>query len=241
MNAIPHICVSEVTDSVLTTDLLYVLFTSGSTGVPKGVMITHGGIIDLIEWVADYLNVDSTSVFGNQTLLYFSFSVYDIYLNIKSGATTYIVPQDLFLKPKSLMQYLFVNKISTLVWVPSALKLVSRFHALQSPYLPELREVWFGGEAMSAADLNQWIEVYDKVNFVNLYGSTEVTDTCTFYKVPGMLDPTKPIPIGKPCRNKEIILLDKDNHIVKDSEQGEICVRGCGLSQGYICDEDITV
>lgn len=232
--------IQKVSKTVLDTDLLYVLFTSGSTGTPKGVMISQQGLIDFTEWATDYFEVDSSFVFGNQCPFYFSFSVWDIYLTLKNGATAYIIPRELFSYPADLMKYLYEKRINTVVWVPSALCMISTFRALNSPHLDALKNVWFGAEVMPVKQLNRWIQAYPSVRFVNTYGSTEVMDTCTIYEVNRKLDDAELLPIGENCKNKEVILLDSENKVVAHGEVGEICVRGRGIAYGYYNDREKT-
>lgn len=231
--------VDEATDHVLDSDLLYVLFTSGSTGVPKGVMISEQGVIDFVEWATDFLNVDDTFIFGNQTAFYFNFSIYEIYLTLKNGATTYIIPHDLFSYPGELMQYLHDSEINTLIWVPSALIMLSSFRALRSPYLEKLRDVWFGAESMPVKHLNQWMDNYPDVRFYNLFGPTEATELSA-YKIDRRFEESDLLPIGNACRNKEILLLDENDQLVTEKGSGEICVRGRSIAYGYYNDPERT-
>lgn len=234
--SIDYKAISDCTDLILDSDLLYVLFTSGSTGVPKGVMISERGVIDFVEWATEYFNIDDTYIFGNQTPFYFSFSIYEIYLTIKNGATTYIIPHELFSYPGELMQYLYDRDINTIIWVPSALCMISAFRALESPYLPKLKNVWFGAEVMPAKQLNRWRKSYPNVDFYNLFGPTEVTDTCMAYKIDREIQDTEMLPIGNACRNKEILLLTENDQLAQGDDIGEICVRGSGLAYGYYND-----
>lgn len=237
---IDYFNLNDANDKILDSDLVYVLFTSGSTGIPKGVMISEKGLIDFVEWATEYFNIDDEFVFGNQTPFYFSFSIYEIYLTIKNGATTYIIPHELFSYPGELMKYLYERKINTIIWVPSALCMVSTFRALKEPYLPELRRVMFGAEVMPAKQLNRWISAYPNVEFYNLFGPTEVTDTCSAYKIERKIEDDEAIPIGLSCRNKEMLLLNEVDELVKGNEVGEICVRGSGMAYGYYNDDQRT-
>ena len=232
--------IDKVVSDIIGSDIMYVLFTSGSTGVPKGVIISHQALVDFIEWGSAEFKIDDTYIFGNQTPLYFSMSVFDVYQTIRNGATLYLIPQKLFSLPAALVQYMFDNKINTVFWVPSALTFLSTLKALKSPFLPELKNVFFGGEVMPVKQLNRWIEVYPDVKYVNFYGPTEVTDTCTFYVVNRTFENQETLPMGHACRNMDVFLLDENNMPVKDGEIGEVCVRGIGLSYGYYNAPDKT-
>ena len=126
------------------TDLLYVLFTSGSTGVPKGVTINHRSVIDYIDWVTETFDITEEDSFGNQAPFYFDNSILDIYSTIKSGATTYISPKNLFAQPVPLLEYLKDKKINTIFWVPSALIVVAKLKAFRNVDLSDtLQRVLF--------------------------------------------------------------------------------------------------
>lgn len=233
--------IHSVTKKIIDTDILYVLFTSGSTGTPKGVIISHRGIVDLTEWAVDKFSFDNTSIMANQTPFYFSMSVFDIYQTLRNGSTTYIVPHQLFSFPAKLMKYLNEHKINTLIWVPSALCYISALRALNSPHLDSLRNIFFGGEVMPVKQLNKWMKEYPNVKFVNLYGPTEVTDTCAFYEITRSFDDSEMLPIGEACRNKDILLLGERDELITDNGiTGEICVRGSGIAYGYYNDLEKT-
>ncbi len=225
--------VKSVTDRVIDTDILYVLFTSGSTGTPKGVIISHRALIDFIEWGKEEFDIDSSFIFGNQTPFYFSMSVLDIYQCLKNGATMHIVPQKLFSFPGLLMEYLQERRVNIINWVPSALKLVATLHALRSPYLTELKRVFFGGEVMPVKYLNMWKAEYPNVVYVNLYGPTEGTDTCTYYVVDREFSNDERIPMGRVCKNVDVFLLTEDDKLAEEGEIGEVCIRGTGVALGY--------
>lgn len=225
--------VKAVTEKVIDTDILYVLFTSGSTGTPKGVIIPHRALIDFIEWGKEEFSIDDSFIFGNQTPFYFSMSVLDIYQTLKNGGTMHIVPQKLFSFPGLLMEYLQERKVNIINWVPSALGMVATLHALRSPYLPELKRVFFGGEVMQVKYLNMWKAEYPDVTYVNLYGSTEATDTCTYYVVDREFSNDERIPMGRVCKNADVFLLTEDDKLAEDGEIGEVCVRGTSVALGY--------
>lgn len=216
------------------TDLLYVLFTSGSTGVPKGVTINHRSVIDYIDWVTETFEITEADSFGNQAPFYFDNSILDIYSTIKSGATTYIIPKNLFAQPVPLLEYLKEKKINTIFWVPSALIVVAKLKAFRNVDLSDtLRRVLFCGEVMPNKQLNTWRRFLPDVQYANLYGPTEITDACTYYIVDREFTDDEPLPIGVPMANTDIIVLNDRNEPVTGDEIGELCVRGTSLSMGY--------
>ena len=216
------------------TDLLYVLFTSGSTGVPKGVTINHRAVIDYIDWVTETFEITEKDSFGNQAPFYFDNSILDIYSTLKTGATTYIIPKNLFAQPVPLLAYLQEKKINTIFWVPSALIVVAKLKAFRNVDLSDtLRRVLFCGEVMPNKQLNVWRKFLPEVQYANLYGPTEITDACTYYIVDREFADEEPLPIGIPMPNTDILVLNEKDEPVTGDESGELCVRGTSLSMGY--------
>ncbi len=216
------------------TDFLYVLFTSGSTGIPKGVTINHRSVIDYIDWVTETFAITEEDSFGNQAPFYFDNSILDIYSTIKSGATTYIIPKNLFAQPVPLLEYLKEKRINTIFWVPSALIVVAKLKAFRNVDLSDtLRRVLFCGEVMPNKQLNTWRRFLPDVLYANLYGPTEITDACTYYIVDREFADDEPLPIGIPMANTDILVLNDRNEPVEGDEIGELCVRGTSLSMGY--------
>lgn len=230
---IDYIKIEENRRKIIDADILYVLFTSGSTGVPKGVIITHKSVIDYTEWVTETFNISSSSIFGNQAPFYFDNSILDIYQVVKNGASMYILPEEMFAFPVRLLEYMNEKKINTIFWVPSALCLVANLKALNTVKLKYIKKILFAGEVMPNKQLNMWRREYPDVCFANLYGPTEITDVCMYYIVDRNFKDDEPLPIGRPCKNTDILLLNEKDEQAKIGEIGEICVRGISLSLGY--------
>ena len=219
--------------NILDIDPIYALFTSGSTGVPKGVVISHRGVVDYVEWLTDTFEFDNHIVFGNQAPFYFDNSILDIYSTLKHGATLVIIPDHMFIATASLIDFLNEHCVNTIFWVPSALIAVADSGILGKRRLDYIEKILFCGEVMPNKQLNMWRKEYPELLYANLYGPTEITDVCSYYIVDREFNDDDPLPIGKACRNMEIIVLNENDEVVKGDEKGELCVRGIGLSLGY--------
>lgn len=223
----------QIRDNMIDTDPMYILFTSGSTGVPKGTVICHRSVIAYSNWFTKTFEIDSNTIFGSQTPFYFSMSVSDIFATILTGATFYIIPKMNFSFPVKLLQFLNEKKINTIYWVPSALSIVANLKALDEVELPYLTKVLFAGEVMPIKQLNMWIEHLPNAMFANLFGPTETTDICTYYVVDRKFKDNESLPIGKHCDNCNILIIKEDGTQAQKGEKGELCVRGSFLAQGY--------
>ena len=223
----------SVRGKCLDIDPAYIVFTSGSTGVPKGVAACHRSVIDYIETLSEVMGFSEDTVFGNQTPLYFDACLKEIYPTLKFGATAYLVPKQLFSFPVKLIEYLNEYKINTICWVVSAMTIVSGFGTFDTVKPEYLKTVAFGSEVFPARDLKIWRETLPEATFTNLYGPTEGTGMCCYYRVDRDFEPGEPIPVGGPFRNTEILLLKDDMTPATGDEEGEIFVRGTAVTLGY--------
>jgi amino acid adenylation domain-containing protein len=234
------VLLADIRSRVIDTDPLYAIFTSGSTGIPKGVVVSHRGVIDLVEWLVGRFGFNETDALGNQTPFYFDGSVKDIYICLKTGATLNVIGRKYFTFPKLLIQLLNERGITTILWATSAIVLVGNSHILDDNVPRGLKRVFFAGEAMPAKQLKVWMSKLPTTQFVNLYGPTEITVDCTYYIVDRDFGDDEYIPIGHPCENMQVLVFNEDNRLVGLDEPGELCVRGTGVALGYYNNKEKT-
>ncbi len=219
---------------MIDTDPLYANFTSGSTGMPKGVLVCHRSVIDFIEQFTPLFGIGEKDVIGNQAPFDFDVSVKDIYSAMKTGARLEIIPKALFSAPAQLVDHLCERGITTLIWAVSALCLVSAFHGLEYRVPGRVNKVLFSGEAMPSKHLGQWMDALPDALFCNLYGPTEITCNCTYHLVERGRAYPEGLPIGVPFPNERVFLLGEDGKVITTPGQiGEICVSGTALALGY--------
>lgn len=258
---IDHESLAARARSHIDTDLLYVLFTSGSTGEPKGVSICHRSTIDYIEWICSEFEFSTKTAFLNQAPFFFDNSITDIYVTFKVGACMHLIPSQWYVFPAQVMQYMCAHQITTIFWVPTVISYFAseKLFAKYADGLKSLSHVMFGGEFMPTKKLNIWRRYLPWCTFSSLYGPTEITDVCTYYTLDREFSEDEIIPIGKACANTQILVFAIDEnessadfaesaqptHMGHDGrryrlitpqnvgEKGVLFIRGSSLSLGY--------
>lgn len=214
-------------------DLAYILYTSGSTGVPKGIMHTHRSGLSFAEWAVDTYNLTSSDRLSNHAPLHFDLSTFDLFAGAIAGACTVIIPEALTKFPANLSRLIQDEHITVWYSVPFALiQLMQRGDPLAHD-LSSLRWILFAGEVFPTKHLRALMELFPKAHFSNLYGPTE-TNVCTYYHVEQLPeDSDETIPIGRVCANIEDLVVDLDDHPVQRGEVGELLIRGGVVMKGY--------
>ncbi|MCM1272070.1 MAG: amino acid adenylation domain-containing protein [Clostridium sp.] len=234
---------SQIRNEATDMDGVYCNFTSGSTGVPKGVLVCHRSIIDFIDHFTELFHITETDVIGNQAPFDFDVSVKDIYSTLKAGATIVMIPKAYFMFPNQVVDMLDKNNVTTLIWAVSALCLLNRLHGLKYKVPANINKILFSGEMMPIKQLNGWRSHYPDAMFVNLYGPTEITCNCTYYILDREFAEDEMLPMGHAFPNERVFLLDEnDKEITKDMPNvtGELCVAGTCLALGYYNNKEMT-
>jgi D-alanine--poly(phosphoribitol) ligase subunit 1 len=220
-------------EGLVDTDPYCIIHTSGSTGVPKGVALNHRSTIDFADWAFERLGLDGSEVMGSLAPIYFDAYTLEFCLCIAKGATWVVVPEQLAMFPAKLIEFVAGQPINFIFWVPTVMVNIANLDLLARIKLDRLEKVLFIGEVFPTKHLNYWRRHLPKAMFVNLYGPIEITVACTYYIADRELSDDDKLPVGYPCRNSDILILNEQNQLVKGEEPGEICVRGSSLALGY--------
>lgn len=231
---------TKATTNITEQTPLYAIFTSGSTGVPKGVITSHHSLMCYIDAVNNVLKLTPDDVLGNQSPLDYIAAVRDIYLPLRTGASTVIIPKNEFAMPAQLFETLNNYKVTTLCWSVAGIELPAKLGAFDIIKPQYLNKVIFSGSVMPCKYLKIWQENLPDAMFVNQYGPTEATASCTYYVVKEKVEDDTVLPIGVPYENYRVILLNEDGTPTKQGEIGEICVSGPILALGYYGEKEKT-
>ena len=232
--------IQRVREKAALSDPLYIIFTSGSSGDPKGVITSHLSLMNYISAYAEMMGIGREDVMASQSPLDYIAAIRDIYVPLLTGASDVLIPKEYFMQPDRLFDMMNEYAVTAVGWSTSAITVLTKLKAFKDKTLDSLRKICFSGSVMPGAVLRQWQEALPEAVFVNQYGPTETTASCTYYKIDHVVNDDEVIPIGKPYRNYKVFLLSDDNRPVKTGEEGEIIVSGVGVTCGYINDPERT-
>lgn len=235
-----NIAIADRLNKIIDTDPLCIINTSGSTGTPKGVVLNHKSFIDFTEWAIDTLKITDNEIIGSLSPFYFDIYSFELCLLMAKAATIVIIPDTMAIFPAKLIEYITSQKINFIFWVPTIMVNIANLDVF-SKYKPDkLKKILFAGEVFPTKHLNYWRMHVPNAVFVNLYGPIEITLDCTYFIVEDNFPDEEPIPIGYPCRNTNILILNDENKPCMSGELGELCVRGTSLAMGYYNDPEKT-
>ena len=216
------------------SQLAYILYTSGSTGRPKGVMLSHRNAACFIDWCSEVFKPNEYDRFSSHAPFHFDLSILDIYVSLKHGATLVIVEEQLGKEPARLAPWIADKKLTVWYSAPSILSLLAQFGKLDQRDYSSLRHVLFAGEVFPIKYLKLLKSLWKHPRYFNLYGPTE-TNVCTFYEVPQLIPESQnePVPIGKACPYCEPLVVSEIGSEVRVGDEGELCIAGPSVLQGY--------
>jgi len=223
----------ERLEKLIDTDPYCIINTSGSTGTPKGVVLNHKSFIDFTEWSCDTLKIGNDEIIGSLSPAIFDIYSHELCMMMSKGSTIVILPEHLSAFPIKILEILEKEYITFIFWVPTIMVNIANMDLLTKINLSTLKTVWFAGEVLPTKQYNYWHKNLPNTRFINLYGPIEITLDCTYFIINREFDDCEPLPIGFPCRNTSILILNENNQLCKPGEEGELCVRGTSLAMGY--------
>ena len=217
-----------------TSDLAYILYTSGSTGMPKGVMLTHANALSFVEWSSDVFEPSDEDRFSSHAPFHFDLSILDIYLAIKHGAELHLVSEEFGKNPKDLAAFIAARRLTIWYSTPSILTLLMEFGNLEKHDCSSLRIVLFAGEVFPVKHLRELQRRWPAAAYYNLYGPTE-TNVCTFARIPADIPEGRdtPYPIGHACEHCSALVLDHEGQDVFPGKEGLLYISGRSVFSGY--------
>jgi len=223
-------------------DAFYILFTSGSTGEPKGVIITHANLTAFVDWMlGEQPLLRGSETFLNQAPFSFDLSVMDLYLTLVTGGTLFSITKDEIGNLKKLYESLSRSQLTTWVSTPSFAQMCCIEKTFAQPMIPTLRRFLFCGETLAPETAAQLLERFPDAEVWNTYGPTEATVATTSVRVDrALIEKWPTLPVGYEMPGTRVLILDENRQPVPSGERGEIVIVGPNVSPGYLRREDLT-
>ncbi|MFF0628807.1 amino acid adenylation domain-containing protein [Streptomyces sp. NPDC004296] len=213
------------------SDVAYVLFTSGSAGEPKGVPLTHAGIVHFVTWANGHFGLGPDDRISCHLQLHFDGSLWDVYGPLTCGAELHLVPPETSLLPTTLAEFIRTSRLTQWLSVPSVLSAMARHDVMAKDDFPHLRRVLWGGEVFPPPDVEYWMRRLPHVTFTGFYGTTETTIASSFHTLTDL--PDQALPVGRPIPGEWLEVVDDQLRPVAADEVGELVIGGAGVSPGY--------
>lgn len=220
-------------DMLIDTDPLCIINTSGSTGTPKGVVLNHRSFFDFMAVSNERFGFDGSEIIGSLSPVVFDIWDFELCMLMVNGSCIVLLDAFLASFPARLLQTLATSGVNFIFWVPSIMVNIANMGLLSKIPLPDLKLVWFAGEVFPTKQFLVWYDALSQTTFANLYGPIEITLDCTYYVVEERPPVDKPLPIGVPYRNTDVLILNDEDELCAVGEEGELCVRGTSLAMGY--------
>jgi len=242
VRAYDHVNLPE-TGHVTGANAAYLMFTSGSTGFPKGAVMTHANVLNLIDWSKETFRIAPNDRLTNVNPLYFDNSVFDFYSALFTGACLVPFSKEETKNPKLLVEKIDAAACTLWFSVPSLLIFLQTMKATDGKHLCSIRRFVFGGEGYPKAKLKGLYDAYSKTSeFFNVYGPTECTCICSCYKLTDRdFDDVQGLPpLGYIANNFAFLILDEAGHAAPEGQTGELCLLGPNVGKGYYNDPERT-
>jgi len=220
-------------NNIIDTDPFCLINTSGSTGTPKGVVLNHRSFFDFIDWANERFNFNGNEIMGSLSPVVFDIFDFELCMMMINSSRIVILDAGLAAFPARLLEVVRNKMVNFIFWVPSIMVNIANLDLISKLPLDNLETIWFAGEVFPTKQFNYWYQKIPNACFVNLYGPIEITLDCTYYIISELPDEDTPLPIGIPCRNTDVLILDENDNLCDIDCEGELCVRGTSLAMGY--------
>ena len=231
--------INEYMSRIIDVDPSMVINTSGSTGVPKSVVLTHRNTLDFYDWVTEEFKFLNMKI-GSLSPFYFDIYTLELCLLLFNKCDLYIIPEEKAIFPVELMEYCLNKKISFIFWVPTIMVNIVNAGIEIAQMAPYFQRIFFAGEVFPPKQFNAWKIALPNTEFVNLYGPIEISIDCTFHRVMDLIPEGESIPIGKSCKNTRVLIINDDGKEASIDEIGELWVSGSSTALGYYNNEELT-